>query len=145
MKCPKDNLELTPAVRHKIPVQSCPSCHGMWFSRQEFKALEDEVFDLDEHAKGTLVFNAEPTTLKCPECGALLKRFNYRDYDLEIALCDQGHGLWLQDGDDTRVLALMKTEEKSIGRSESAESRWAATMKHLHSPSLLSKARDLFR
>jgi Zn-finger nucleic acid-binding protein len=138
-------VELAPAVRHGIKVQSCPACKGSWFSSQEFKALEDRAFDLDEHAKGTLVFNPEPTTQACPECGAALTRFNYRDYDLEIEFCQQGHGYWLQEGEDSRVLKLMASEERAIDRSQSAEDRWAATVRHMHGPSFMSRVRDLFR
>jgi Zn-finger nucleic acid-binding protein len=144
LNCPKCNAELTATIRHKIPVASCPSCKGAWFSKQQFKDLEDEVFDLDEHAKGTLVFSSAPTTALCPECATALRTFSYRLYDLELEYCQEGHGYWLEDGQDTKVLELMKTEEKAIDRSLSAESKWASTVKHLHSSSLMSKIRDLF-
>jgi hypothetical protein len=39
----------------------------------------------------------------------------------------------------------MMTEEKAIDRSQGAEDKWASTVKHLHSSSLMSKIRDLFR
>jgi Zn-finger nucleic acid-binding protein len=50
MKCPQCRSELKSETRQRIDVQRRPSCQGMWFDPQEFKALEDEVFDLDEHA-----------------------------------------------------------------------------------------------
>jgi Zn-finger nucleic acid-binding protein len=145
LKCPNCDTDLTPAIRHGIKVNACPSCHGTWFSQQDFKNLEDEVFDLDEHAKGTLVFNSTPTTNKCPECNTFLKKFNYRLYDLEMELCVEGHGYWLGEGDDTRVLQLMKAEEKGIDRSMSAEEKWSSTVKHMHSRSFLNRIRDLLR
>jgi len=117
----------------------------MWFDPQKFKVLEDETFHHDEHAKGTLVFSATETELKCPECAAPLKRFNYRLYDLEIELCDRGHGYWLEDGEDTRVLELMKKEEQGVDRSFTAEENWAGMVKHLHSGSFLDRVRELFR
>ncbi|MGH8141540.1 MAG: zf-TFIIB domain-containing protein, partial [Steroidobacteraceae bacterium] len=55
LKCPRCNVELVPTVRHKITVNYCHSCKGMWLERQELEQLEDEVFDFGEHAKGTLV------------------------------------------------------------------------------------------
>jgi Zn-finger nucleic acid-binding protein len=117
----------------------------MWFDPQKLKALEDETFRHDQHAKGTLVFSSTATDIRCPECAAPLKRFNYRSYDLEIELCDRGHGYWLDDGEDTRVLELMKREEQGIDRSFTAEDKWAGMVKHLHSGSFLDKVRDLFR
>jgi Zn-finger nucleic acid-binding protein len=116
----------------------------MWLERQELEQLEDEVFDFGEHAKGTMVSGATPTTDKCPECDALLTRFRYRFYDLEMEFCELQHGYWLEDDEDTRVLELMKDEEVQFERKLRAEDRWAATLKHLRSPSFLSKVREFF-
>ncbi len=145
MNCPKCKTPLETQIRHKVTVECCPTCKGMWFDPRSLKALEDESFRHDEHAKGTLVFSSETTELRCPECTNPLKRFNYRLYDLEIEFCDLGHGYWLEDGEDTRVLELMKKEEQGIDRSFTAEERWAGMVKHLHSGSFLDKVRELFR
>jgi Zn-finger nucleic acid-binding protein len=125
-------------------VEACPSCHGAWFDPAKFKALEDETFHLDEHAKGTLVFRSTETDARCPSCEALLRRFEYRLYDLEIEMCTAGHGYWLDEGEDTRVLQLMKQEEAGIDRSFDAERRWAKLVDHLHSGSLIDQVRRLF-
>jgi Zn-finger nucleic acid-binding protein len=117
----------------------------MWFAPQNFATLEDEAFRHDQHAKGTLVFSSTATELRCPECAETLKRFNYRLYDLEIELCRRGHGFWLDEGEDTRVLELMKKEEADLDRSFTAEDRWAGMVKHLHSGSFLDRVRELFR
>ncbi len=145
MKCPKCDVDLKLEARHRLNVQACPKCNGMWFDKQEFKDLENETFDLDEHAKGTLVFSATPSDLKCPACAAALKRFNYRLYDLELDYCAQGDGYWLDAGEDDRVLDLMRTEEKGIDRSFDAEARWGAMIKHMHSGGFIEKVRELFR
>ena len=133
-----------PTIRHKIEVHYCPSCKGMWLEHQELEQLEDEVFDFGEAAKGTLVFSSTPTTAKCPECSALLKRFRYRFYDLEMEFCENQHGYWLEDDEDTRVLELMKKEESNYERKLLAEDKWATTLKRMRSRSFLSKVRDLF-
>ncbi|MDE2090810.1 MAG: zf-TFIIB domain-containing protein [Gammaproteobacteria bacterium] len=145
MKCPKCNTDLMPAIRHKIKVNYCQSCKGMWLDCQELNQLEDEVFDFGDDAKGTLVFNSTPTTAKCPECSAPLKKFNYRFYDLEMEFCENQHGYWLDEDEDTRVLQLMKEEEKDETRKLLAEDQWTRTLKHMRSGSFLSKVKDLFR
>ena len=145
LKCPKCKLDLVTETRHGIAVEGCAKCGGMWFDRAKFKQLEDEVFELDEHAKGTLAFSTAATDARCPACDALLRRFNYRLYDLELELCENGHGYWLDEGEDDRVLALMKKEEADIDRSQNAEASWASFMKHMHSGKLMDKLRDLFR
>ena len=144
MKCPKCNADLVPAVRHKINVNYCQSCKGMWLEHQDLGKLEDEVFDYGDDAKGTLAFSSTPTTAKCPECNAPLKRFKYRFYDLEMEVCENQHGYWLDEDEDTRVLQLMKKEEADETRKLLAEDQWTKTLKHLRSGSLLSKVRDLF-
>ena len=116
----------------------------MWLEHKELDQLEDEVFDFGEHAKGTLVFNSTPTTDKCPECNALLKRFRYRFNDLEMELCENQHGYWLSDDEDARVLELMKGEEADMQRKLLAEDNWTATLRRMRSHSFLSKVRDLF-
>ena len=144
MKCPKCGVELQPAERHKLKVNYCPSCKGMWLEHPELEQLEDEVFDFGDRWKGTLVFGSSPTTAKCPECGANLQRFRYRFYDLEIDFCPNQHGYWLDDDEDTRVLELMKREEADLQRKLLAEDKWSAMLRHMHSGSFFSKLKDLF-
>lgn len=144
MKCPKCNVDLKPAIRHKLQVNSCPSCSGMWLEHQELDQLENEVFDFGEHAKGTLVVDLTATTDKCPECATPLKKFRYRFYDLEMELCENEHGYWLEQDEDTRVLELMSKEEKELKSKLRAEDRWAAMLKHMRSRSFFSRLRDLF-
>jgi Zn-finger nucleic acid-binding protein len=131
-------------IRHKIKVNYCQSCEGMWLEHDELQELEDEVFDFGDRWKGTLVFSSVATTHKCPECTALLQRFRYRFYDLEMEFCPNRHGYWLDHDEDTRVLELMKREEADLQRKLLAEDQWTATLRHMRSPSFFSKLRDLF-
>lgn len=144
MKCPKCNVDLVPAMRHRLKVNSCPSCKGMWFEHQELDQLEDEVFDFGEHAKGTLVVDSTPTTDKCPECSTSMNRFRYRFYELQMEVCKNEHGYWLERDEDDRVIELMKAEERDLKRKLTAEERWAAMLRHMRSRSFISKVRDLF-
>lgn len=145
MKCPKCNSDLTPTTRHKLKVNYCPACKGMWLERQELNQLEDEAFDFGDDAKGTLFLNSTPTTAKCPECSAPLKRFQYRFYDLQMEVCANQHGYWLDEDEDTRVLELMKQEEKDYERKVLAEDQWARTLTRMRSGSFLSKVKRFFR
>ena len=142
--CPKCKSALTPTIRHKLEVNYCPKCKGMWLERAELGQLEDEVFDFGEHAKGTLVFESTPTSDTCPECDSNLRSFRYRFYDLTMELCENHHGYWLTDDEDTRVLEIMKNEEREMRRKLRAEDRWAAVLRQMRSHSFLSKVRDLF-
>lgn len=145
MKCPACGAELAQGQRDGLQVLACPKCDGAWFSAQAFDGLEDEAFDLGDDEKGSLAFESVESERKCPECEATLRRFNYRLYDLELEFCTQGHGYWLDAGEDKRVLQLMRQEEAGLKRSGKAETRWAALRTRLRAPSFLEKLGGLFR
>ena len=145
MKCPRCGVDLQPAERHKLKVNYCQSCKGMWLEHDELEQLEDEVFDFGERWKGTLVPSATPTSAKCPECSACLQRFHYRFYDLQMEFCPNQHGYWLEDDEDTKVLELMKREETDLQRKLIAEDQWAGMLRHMRSGSFFDRLKDLFR
>lgn len=145
MKCPKCGSELAAASRHGVDVQMCPSCKGMWLNRQELTQLEDEVFFFGEHGKGTLVADTVATTHPCPACNQNLTQFSYRFNDLELELCGQGHGFWLDADEDTRILYIMKKEQVETANALRAEEKWGETLTQMRSGSFLDKLRDLLR
>src|SRR5580704_10435190 len=145
MKCPNDSAELVQARRDGIDVETCPICDGMWLNGQELNQLEDEAFHLGDEEKGTLVASPRETTRTCPQCAKPMKSFDYRFYDLELDFCEDGHGYWLDAGEDKRVLDLMKEEQARVKRSGRAEQTWVSHLQHLRSHSIIEKVRDLFR
>jgi len=144
MKCPICNTDLVQAQRHGIDFEACPTCQGMWLSARNLEQLEDEVFDFGDDEKGTLVFNPAPTTRPCPQCGKMLKSFDYRFYDLEMDYCEDGHGYWLDKDGDARVLELMKKEEDGFERKYIAEDRIALHFRAMRSGKFFDKLSDLF-
>ena len=145
MKCPNCNAVLEQAKRRGIEMETCPSCKGMWLTRQELEQLEGEAFDLGDDKKGSLILDSRPAPRICPQCGRAMRTFEYRDYDLELDFCQEGHGFWLDAGEDKRVLELMKQEEAGLERKVLAEDKWASQLRRLRSGSFLDKLRDLFR
>ncbi len=143
MKCPNCDAELVQSKRDKVEMEVCPSCQGMWLTRQELTELEDEVFDFGDDEKGSLMLGSSPTTLKCPQCEKPMKSFQYRLYDLDMDFCEDGHGYWLTADEDQRVLELMTKEEKNLGRTVLAEDRFAAHLQYLRSGSFMDKLRDI--
>ena len=143
MKCPKCSVELGEYVLKGLKVRRCPNCDGTWLDFQELDELEDTVFDKDS-LKGSIILRTMPGTLKCPECEKVMKKFNYRLYDLELDYCEEHHGFWLDKGEEDRVIAIMKEEVERTAREFSLEDRWASVLKHLKSKSLVSKVWDLF-
>lgn len=142
MKCPDCNAELAQKRRDGVDMDVCPSCQGMWLTRQELVQLEDEVFDFGDDEKGSLMLGCEPSARKCPQCEKSMKTFQYRLYDLELDFCEDQHGYWLDADEDKRVLEIMKKEEKNLGRKVLAEDRFAAHLQFLRSGSLMDRLRD---
>jgi Zn-finger nucleic acid-binding protein len=145
MKCPVCNADLIQAKHSGIDVELCQTCKGMWLSRQELEQLEDEVFDFGDDEKGSLMLGSATTTHKCPECGKPMQGFQYRLYDLEMDLCEDGHGYWLEEDEDKRVLEIMKKEEVDLERKVLAEDKWASHLRRLRSGSFIDRIRDMFR
>jgi hypothetical protein len=143
MKCPNCDAELAPAHLNGVDVELCPACHGSWLTREELEQLEDRTFDLGDDVKGTLVFSSEASGRKCPECSQPMRSFAYRLYDLELELCPDGHGYWLDANEDRRVMDLMKEEEARLKRSQHAEQHWTSHLRHLRSGSFIDKLRGL--
>jgi Zn-finger nucleic acid-binding protein len=82
---------------------------------------------------------------KCPQCGKLMKSFEYCFYDLQTDFCEELHGYWLVADEDKRVLELMRKEKKNLARKVLAEDRFAAHLRYLRSGSFMDRVRDLTR
>jgi len=130
--------------RHGIDVEFCQTCQGMWITAQELEELEDEVFDFGDDEKGTIAFNETPSTRACPQCGKMLKTFDYRFYDLQMELCEDGHGYWLGKDGDSRVLELMRKEEEGFERKYLTEDRWGLHMRAMKTGKFFDKLREIF-
>ena len=144
MNCPRCNIELTVENYKGIGVDRCASCQGMWLDYGELDELEDKVLDIDE-IKGTMIYSSSQGQLACPACGKEMQRFDYRLYNLELDFCDEGHGTWLDAGEEQRVLELMEQRIKDLKRKHKAETEWGQFIRKLRSPSFFDKLKGLFK
>lgn len=145
MKCPDCQTDLVATKQSGVEMEVCPSCKGMWLTRQELNELEDEAFDFGDDEKGSLMLDSSGDTRTCPQCGKPMNRFEYRFYDLDMDFCTEGHGFWLESGEDRRVLELMKKEEAGLERKVLAEDKWGTQMKRLRSGTFIDRLKDWFR
>jgi len=144
MDCPRCKVPLRTEDYRGIEVDRCPQCQGMWLDYGELDQLEDEVFK-DDELKGTLVYGAFKSELACPRCGRPMTGFRYRANNLELDMCDEGHGTWLDGGEEKRVLELMAQRIKDLDRKEKAEAEWGDFLRQLRSPSFGTKIKRLFK
>jgi Zn-finger nucleic acid-binding protein len=132
MKCPKCGTTLVKKFyKGMMEVDCCPNCRGMWLDFDELDHLEDVVFDQDQY-KGSLIHREAETNSPCPHCEANLWEFQYRLYDLKLDTCENGHGFWLDAGEDVRVMGIMATRAAEIQRKVDAESEWRGILRSMH-------------
>jgi len=144
MNCPRCGGELQLEDYRGIEVDRCPVCQGMWLDYGELEQLEEVVLDRDQ-IQGTTVYSPLEGELPCPKCGEAMQRFSYRAYSLELDLCRQGHGTWLDAGEEKRVMEVMEQRIKNLDRKAKAEAEWSDFIRKVGSPSFFSKVKGLFR
>lgn len=104
MHCPHCvDLELEPQrVSSKgVEVDRCNRCKGVWFDAQELSRILTTVSTRLSPPRGATV-----TRRTCPKCFIPLAAFDYPDSDVEIDMCPECHGLWL-DRSEFREIKLV--------------------------------------
>lgn len=124
LECPKDGTELTLGKEQDIEVDACPSCGGAWYDDEELALLEATVASQDHHRAGMIDYAKRDSELTCPKCGAKMRAFNYRAYNLELDACAEGHGFWLDAGESERVREVIRERVRGLDRAVSAQEQW---------------------
>ncbi|MHC5055270.1 MAG: TFIIB-type zinc ribbon-containing protein [Planctomycetota bacterium] len=92
-----------------VRVDSCPSCRGMWFERDELAAHSAAV-------EGRLVpgTDASVSRRRCPVCGVPMTKFRYSGTEVEVDLCEECRGVWLDLG-ELKSIETGPAEEETGG------------------------------
>lgn len=124
MQCPRDHTELKVETHRGIDVDRCPSCKGGWLDSDELAKLEATVESTEEQRSGLIEYSNRQSELSCPKCGTRMNAFNYRAYDLELDVCEQKHGFWLDEGEAVRVREIVEERVEGLQRAVKAEAEW---------------------
>ena len=143
LNCPRCNVALNEKKFKDIDVDHCPQCKGLWLEFHELDQLEDHSMDSDD-TKGMLEYARRESDISCPHCGELMETFNYRAHNLPIDHCTNEHGYWLDEGEEKKVLDIMKQRVRDLKRSSSAEESWSKFLERGGTRSFLAKVKDLF-
>ena len=145
MNCPDCKVALDEQKYRGIEVDHCPQCRGLWLDFDEMDLLEDTA-NRDEVLKGMREYARQSGERPCPHCDAAMDIFNYRAHNLPIDHCPNGHGYWLDKGEEDRILDLMKERARDLRRSESAEQQWSRFMERGGTRGgFLDRIKDLFQ
>ena len=143
MNCPRCDVALDEKKLKDIEVDHCPQCKGLWLDFHELDQLEDHSMDEDE-SKGTIEYARRDSDISCPHCHESMETFNYRAHNLPIDHCKNQCGYWLDEGEEKKVLEIMKQRVQDLKRSSSAQESWAKFMESGGTRSFLTKVKDLF-
>jgi Zn-finger nucleic acid-binding protein len=124
MKCPRDQTELVVEQMLGIEVERCPTCIGRWLDHDELDQLEATTGASEAERRATIEYGELPSELNCPACGKRMRVFNYRAYSLELDTCPDGHGYWLDAGEEGRVRDIVLERVRGLERSATAEAAW---------------------
>ena len=124
MNCPRDHVELRPERHRDIEVDRCPTCKGGWLDEEELSQLEATVESTEEQRRATIQYSNRASELACPKCAGPMTTFNYRAYSLELDVCDQRHGFWLDEGEAIRVREIIEERVEGLDRAAKAEAGW---------------------
>jgi Zn-finger nucleic acid-binding protein len=111
MRCPKCRNSSLKEARVKsvgVRIDHCPQCKGVWFDAQELEtALDVASKELRLPAKAR-----ESESMYCPRCLSPLYHFEYPQTLVQVDMCKDCRGLWLDGGEFIEI----KTVRQSLKR-----------------------------
>ncbi len=113
MKCPKCEEQLKEVPFQGVKIDSCSSCKGYWFEKDEFRKAKDEKEELLNWMDIDLWENDEKFRITkdeilCPDCEMPLYEVNYGDSSIKVDVCNVCEGMWLDEGEFRKVIKYLK-------------------------------------
>jgi Zn-finger nucleic acid-binding protein len=123
MQCPIDQTEMIHRELDGAQIEECSQCKGIWFDKDEFREAKDSAepdlvwmdFDIWKHEDQ---FNLDLRGLHCPKDGQTLVTFQYGETQVEIDLCTQCQGIWLDRGEFEKIIAALDVDADTKSASE---------------------------
>jgi len=115
MKCPRCRTELAHSTVDDLELEICFSCHGAWFDRGELREAKDMAlpdgdwldFEIWKHPER---FEVNAGEVNCPRCEKRLCRLLYGDTHVEIEVCPNCHGVWLDEAELGKIVESLDNE-----------------------------------
>ncbi len=93
-KCRETKLKVRTLSDDTTQMDICPDCKGGWFDGEELATvLSCALDDLD------IPDDAEHTSCVCPKCFIPLARIDYPETSVEVDVCNDCGGIWLDRGE----------------------------------------------
>lgn len=111
MNCPACNEPLIVLEHEAVEIDYCCACHGVWLDHAELALLFED-------SRKAMVFldalisdkTGKEHPRNCPICRTKMDKVVTPGTEaILLDRCGRGHGVWLDDGELSRVLALENT------------------------------------
>jgi Zn-finger nucleic acid-binding protein len=100
VNCPRCKSSLIVVEYHKIELDWCPSCEGLWFDRGEMELVATRLSGSTATPAATTPADTREGRLKCPLCRARMDKRYLGSPPVIIAdICPSCGGLWLDHGE----------------------------------------------
>jgi Zn-finger nucleic acid-binding protein len=105
MICPICKSDMIVVEHHKIELDYCTNCHGVWFDSGELELLLESVgVESLEPLLASLASSAEAKSaekkLKCPICTRKMRKTVIgQEPEILLDICQQGDGIWFDGGE----------------------------------------------
>lgn len=115
MECPNDKEYLERVLFHKVEVDYCPKCLGIWFDKDELRQAKDardrqlDWLDVDLW-RDKSKFKVSRGSKQCPFCRAGLVEVNYDGSKTKIDFCKMCGGIWLDRGEFKQIINYLKSK-----------------------------------
>ncbi len=123
MLCPKCFDDLVASELLGVRIDTCPSCKGSWFDRNELRKARNQA-DSDlawmeiNLWKETDGFHVKRESVECPSCGEKMASVGYADTGVQIDYCSECGGIWLDSGEFTRIIESLEHDIVTMTASD---------------------------
>jgi Zn-finger nucleic acid-binding protein len=126
MICPNCKSDMIVIEHHRIELDYCTECNGVWFDTGELDLMLQSI-DVDSGASFLKDMMNSPEAesaekkRKCPICARKMKKVTAgQKQAVIIDVCQQGDGLWFDGGELAQLINQMsgKAEESSQAQQQ---------------------------
>jgi Zn-finger nucleic acid-binding protein len=126
MICPVCKSAMIVVEYHRIELDYCPGCHGVWFDSGELELLLDSA-GLDSlqpllaDLAGSGRASSKEKKRRCPICLRKMRKAAIgREPEILLDVCQRGDGIWFDGGELDLLVGQLagKTTEKTNAQQE---------------------------
>ena len=118
MECPACHSALSRRHYHRLYLEVCPSCRGIWFDPGNLNEFIEDLLDnnpdipplsLQPRDKTINLFTLREPVRTCPRCGQPLEKVNYGgDSNIVVDRCPACGGIWTDGGEIEKMATFVK-------------------------------------